>query len=428
MGDAMKRRDFITLAGMGVLDATLGHAVPAMAQTGTERKFSEWGWPQPYETISSASVAWLKGKGWWPLKLGSQPAFTSVPVGVPKGFFKARGIELEVLPFLSGPAINEAAAAGRIQCGMEGNLPFTSLIANNASVRSIAVANPNLKHATLVPLDSPLKRLDDLKGMSSKPAFGIVAGSSAEFYFQEALRAHGMEVGKDVIVKNMTPPDMLLMPQGLTGVVQWQPYVWDQLEVRKNAREIDSIFPYNFYMGNVWMRKEIIDHAPDVAQAMMDAYVEGILYTRYNAGDAIKITEQDPMHKRFPPEIVARIVSRLNNDYKPTWFYPFREFWSQENARVAAWLSKTGRLSRLVTAELYDSYFDSRFADKTLAKLGWAVPRVPPWIPAGWSGTLGHVPYPTYFTEDDLAQPQRFPAPEDLVKPWYFGGRTYEAR
>lgn len=418
------------LAGMGMLATTVGRAGPVLAQgqaVGKGGKFNEWGWPQPYEQVSAKSIEWLKQQGWWPLKLGSQPGFTSMPVAVPKGFMKARGLDVEVLPFLSGPAINEAAAAGRIQGGLEGNLPFTSLIANESPVRCIAAINPLIKHATLVPLNSPLKSLADLKGMSTKPAFGIVAGSSAEFYFQEALRAHGLEVGKDVILKNLTPPDLLLMPEGLTGVVQWQPYVWDHLDIRKNARQIDSIFPYNWYMGNLWIRKEIIDNAPDAVQALVDAYAEGVNFTRYNPKEAIEITTQDVMHKRLAPELVSRLITQVNNLYKPTWWYPHRELWSKENARVADWLAKGGRLRKPVSEQLYASYFDTRFADATFAKLGWKAPPQPPWIPANWPGKVGQVPYPPYLNEDTLKQPQSFPEAGDLVKPWYFAGRTYEA-
>lgn len=419
----MQRRDVIKLGGMTALGVAVSSKAPA--QTATTPKFTEWGWPLPYEQVSARSVAWMKQKGWWPLKMGSQPAFTSLPVAVPKGFMKARGLELEVLPFLSGPAINEAAAAGRIQAGMEGNLPFTSLIANESPIRCIAAVNPVLKHATLVPLNSPLKSLSDLKGMSPKPAFGIVAGSSAEFYFQEALRAHGLEVGRDVTLKSLTPPDLLLLPEGLAGVVQWVPYVWDHLDFRKNARQIDSIFPYNMYMGNLWVSKEIIDNAPDVVQALLDGYAEGVNYTRYDPKDAIEITSQDGMHKRFPPEIVARIITKLNNLHKPTWWYPFRELWSKENSRVAEWLTTTGRLRKPVTEQLYASYFDTRFADVTFAKLGWKVPTTPPWIAQNWTGKIGQIPYPPYLTEDTMTQPASFPEAGDLVKAWYFAGKTY---
>ena len=32
--------------------------------------------------------------------------------------------------------------------------------------------------------------------------------------------------------------------------------------------------------------------------------------------------------------------------------------------------------------------------DKTFAKLGWKVPETPPFLPAGWKGSLDKMPYP----------------------------------
>jgi sulfonate transport system substrate-binding protein len=420
----MKRRDFIVLGGM----TGAGLAASGLPVWGQSRSHTEWGWPQPYTQVSAQSVKWLREQDWWPLKLGSQPGFTGMPVALQKQFFKARGLEMETVAFISGPAINEAVVSGRVHGGLTGNFPFTSLIARDFPVRCIGVMNPNLKHAALVPHDSPFRTLADLKSATGdKPAFGIATGTSSEFFFDEALRVHGMVPGKDVILKNLAPPDMLTMPGGLTGVVQWAPWSWDHLLFRKNARQLASIFPYNFYMGNLYLRREIIEKAPDVAQAVLDGMVEGILFARYRPDEAVKLTQADAMHQRFPKEIIERIVGILNNQYKPTWFYPHTNFWATENARVAKWLFETKRLQRLITADIYEAIFDTRFADKTMETLGWRTPTRPPFIPANWSGRVGQVPYPDYVNEDTLQGQQRFPEPGDLVRPWYFDGTTHAA-
>jgi ABC-type nitrate/sulfonate/bicarbonate transport system substrate-binding protein len=418
----MKRRDFLTTAAA----ATVLTGAPWVARA-QGAKFTEWGWPQPYEMISEGSIKWLKSKDWWPLTIGNQPGFTGIPVTIGKGLYRARGLEATVVPFLSGPAINEAAAAGRVQAGLEGNFPFTTLISKDMPVRCLGAVNPCLKHATVVPPASPLKSLAELKNAGSMPAFGIVVGSSAEFYFTEALRLHGLVGGKDVVLKNMKPTDMLIMPSGLDGFVQWAPYTWEHLLIRKNARQIDAIFPYNFFMGNFWIRQEIVENAPDVAQAYFDGWLEGILYSQLNLADAIKTTQEDPMYKSFPREIVDLNIGKNNNLYKPTWCYPDRAFWSQENGRVAKWLHDNGRLEKPVSAEKYAGYIEPRFAEAAFAKLGWRVPERPTFLPAGWNGKVGQPPYPEYYNEDNLTAPQPFPAPGDLVKDWSFGGKDYKA-
>lgn len=420
----MDRRDFLAGTASGLAAATvLGAARGVHAQAGAA--FTQWGWPQPYKKVSDASIKWLKEQNWWPLQIGSQPGFTGLPIAAGKGLFKERGLEANINAFLSGPAINEAAAAGRVQVGVQGNFPYTTLLSRDFPVRCIAVANPNLKHATLVPLNSPLKSLADVKAMKEKPSFGIVVGSSAEFYFTEALRAHGLDSAKDVVLKNMKPTDMLIMPEGLTGFVQWHPYVWEHLLTRKNAKQIDSIFDYNFYMGNLWVRQEIAQKAPDVAQAILDAYVEGILFTKANLKGANEVFQNDPMYKNFPPETINLINDKLNNIYKPTWFYPDGEFWAAENGRVAAWLKQTGRLPTLVTPETYQKNFEPSFAKQTLATLGLKVPQRPVFIPADWKGKVGSPPYPSYFNEDTLKENQAFPEAGDLAKEWSFMGKQH---
>jgi ABC-type nitrate/sulfonate/bicarbonate transport system substrate-binding protein len=422
----MDRRDFLTLGASSIASASfLSTWNNAHAQSSSS--FTQWGWPQPYQRISDESIKWLKNKDWWPLAIGNQPGFTSLPAAVGKGFFKERGLEIVVNAFLSGPAINEAAVASRVQAGIEGNFPFTTLLARSFPVRCVAIGAPNIKHATLVPLDSPLKSLADIKKLQEKPSFGIVAGSSAEFYFPEALRIHGLDSAKDVVLKNMKPTDMLIMPSGLTGFVQWHPYIWDHVLVRKNARQIDSIYSYNFYMGNVWVRQELIENTPDVVQALVDAYAEGILYTQADVAGANKVFQEDPMYRGFPPEIINLLNEKVNNIYKPHWFYPDAGFWSAENSRVAAWLHQTGRLPSLVTQQMYHDNFEPRFATQTIAKLGWKVPSRPSFIPADWKGKVGSPPYPEYYNEDTLAKPQVFPEAGELQKDWMFGGKLYRA-
>ena len=54
---------------------------------------------------------------------------------------------------------------------------------------------------------------------------GIVTGSSAEFYFTQAAEVVGLQIGKDVVLKNMPPAEQLLMVKGIGAVVPWEPSV-----------------------------------------------------------------------------------------------------------------------------------------------------------------------------------------------------------
>ena len=399
--------------------------IPAAAQS-----FTDWGWPQPYEKVSDKSVAWLKQKGWWPLGFGWQGPFSgqnTINVVMDKaGLLEKRGLDAKFQVFAAGPDVNEAVASARIQVGNGGNFPFTSLLDRGVPVKAIAVVAPNLKHSTVVPLDSPIKKLADFKGSNPPATIGIVTGSSAEFYFTQAAEVVGLKIGKDVILKNMPPGEQLLMAKGIGGVVPWEPSVTILTDIRKTGREVDTIFPYNFYEGRFYVRQELIDNVPDVVQAISDAFMEATLWIRLNPDKAADLLAAEPMLKVYGKPLLLQQTALYNNLYKPTYSYPFAKLWGEEDARIAKWLKERNRLTKALTAQDYEASFDTRFMDKTYAKLGWTVPKRPPFIPANWPGKIGQLPYPPYANAVTLKAPQPWPERGDLTRAWTFNGKTYQ--
>jgi ABC-type nitrate/sulfonate/bicarbonate transport system substrate-binding protein len=412
------------LIAAGALAALMCAIGPAAAQ-----RFTDWGWPQPYERISDKSIAWLKQKGWWPLAFGWQGPFsgqnTTNVVMDKAGLLDKRGLETKFQVFATGPDVNEAVASARIQVGNGGNFPFTSLLDRGVPVRAIAVVAPNLKHSTVVPLDSPVKKLADFKNSNPPATIGIVTGSSAEFYFTQAAEVVGVQIGKDVILKNMPPSEQLLMPRGIGAVVSWEPTVTIIVEDRKAGREVDTIFPYNFYEGMFYVRQELIDNVPDVVQAISDAFMEATLWIRLSPDKAADFLAAEPMLKLYGKPLLLQQTQLYNNIYKPTSGYPFATLWGEENARIAKWLKDRSRLTRTLTARDYEASFDTHFMDKTYAKLGWKIPTHAPFIPANWPGKIGQLPYPPYANVTTLREPQPWPEADDLTRSWAFAGKTY---
>jgi len=407
------------------LAALLSGIVPASAQS-----FTDWGWPQPYERVSQKSVDWLKQKGWWPIGVGWQGPFSgqnTINVVMDKaGLLEQRGIEAKFQVFAAGPDVNEAVASARVQVGNGGNFPFTSLLDRGVPVKAIAVVAPNLKHSTVVPLDSNIKKLGDFKGSNPPATIGIVTGSSAEFYFTQAAEVVGLQIGKDVILKNMPPSEQILMAKGIGAVVPWEPSVTIITENRKTGTEVDTIFPYNFYEGRFYVRQELIDNVPDVVQSISDAFMEATLWIRLNPDKAADLLAAEPMLKNFGKELLLQQTKLYNNLYKPTYSYPFAAMWGEEDARIAKWLKERNRLTKALTANDYEASFDTRFMENTYQKLGWKIPTRAPFLPPNWSGKIGQLPYPEYANAVTLKEPQLWPEASDLTRPWTFNGKTYK--
>jgi sulfonate transport system substrate-binding protein len=240
------------------------------------------------------------------------------------------------------------------------------------------------------------------------------------------MEVNGIVPGKDVILKNMPPGEQMALPKGIDGVVSWDPTPAMMVNERKNGRIIDSIFPYNMYEGQFYVRQEIIDNAPDVAQAFSDAFAEATLWTRRYPDKAAEHMSQDPQLKNFSREILLQQIKAYSNLYKPNHIYPHAEFWGAVNESIFTWLYDQKRLTRPLKAKDFVAAVDDRFMKKTFEKLGWAVPKQPPFIPAGWKGDPGKQPYPEYIHAINTKSPQAFPEKGDLVKAWSFGGQAHK--
>ena len=420
----ISRRIFSALA----IAMVAGLALPVNAQT---TKFSDIGWPESAnEKVSAKSVAWLKEKGWWPMQVAFQPPWsgqnTIMLVMDKTGLLAKRGVDAKFQAFPSGPAINEVIISGRFQFGNGGNFPFTSLFDKGVPVKSIAIINVNLMHAMLVTLDSPIKSINDFKNRKEPATIGLVTGSSAEFYVQSAFKAHGIIIGKDVILKNMPPGEQMAMPKGIDAVVPWDPTPTIMVNERKNARIINDSFPYNIYGSSFYVRQEVIDNAPDVVQAFTDAVVEATLWIRKNPDAAVKAMQEDPNLKNFSPLILRQQIDAYNNLYKPTYLHPLPQFWGKANETTYEWLFDNKRIQTKATAATYAGAVDSRFMDRTFAKLGWATPKIPPFLTASWNAPLDKVPYPTYSTPLNTSKPQQFPEKGDLTRDWSFDGKMFK--
>ncbi len=405
-------------------------ALPGIAHAQTAPAATEWGWPTPYAKVSDKSIAWLKEKNWWPIQVAFQAPWSgqnTVNIVMDRmGLMAQRGVEAKWTAFASGPAINEVLISGRYQAGSGGNFPFTTLVDRKIPVKAIAIQSPNLLHALVVPKDSPLKTIKDLKGQSPPATIGLVTGSSAEFYFQMSAQINGIEIGKDVILKNMPPGEQMSLPKGITGIVAWDPTPTMMTEERKNGRIIDTIFPYNIYEGQFYLRQELVDNVPDVAQAFSDAFAEATLWTRLNPEKAAALMGEDPNLKNYTKEILLQQVRAYNNFYKPTHIFPDAEFYGQVNEPIFKWLHEYKRITRPLTAADFAAAVDDRFMRTTFGKLGWAVPKKPPFLPEAWQGKPNQPPYPPYVNSSSTTTPQSFPEVGDLTKTWAFGGKTYQ--
>ncbi len=375
------------------------------------------GWTVPYERVSDTSIAWLKSQGWWPLSIGyfaDVPGYSAhMPVMKDLRLLEARGLEVTYSSFQSGPPILEAFLSGQTQVTHYGDFPFWNTVDKGVPAVAYGVTGTNVEAALLVRPDSPLLSADDLRKAGKELVIGTTLGSYCEFYLLAMGAQHGIEAGRDYRLAGMSMREAQLLPNGIDAVAVFDPHVTFALD-KGLGRRIDDVYPYYFNTGFEFMRREIHEHAPDVAQALADATVEALLAVRHDPDRAAALYVSDPRAKAWTKAAARAQIDRYVTLYKPTYKYLHADFWAAEDARVVAAQHAAGRLKRNRDATDLATDFAPGYLATTFGKLGWTVPARPVFLPAGWAGEVGKPPYPTYDNARTLTTPQRWPEPGDV--------------
>ena len=149
--------------------------------------------------------------------------------------FKPLGVNIKWIDFQFGPPLLEAINVGSLDFGYVGDAPPIFAQSGGAKIRYVAaVTSRGNNQAILVPQDSPIETLADLKG--KKIAFG--KGSSAHNLLVAALEKAGV-ASTDITPVPLAPADATAaFTKGAVDAWSiWDPYV-ALAELKFNARAI----------------------------------------------------------------------------------------------------------------------------------------------------------------------------------------------
>ncbi|MBX9651807.1 MAG: aliphatic sulfonate ABC transporter substrate-binding protein [Xanthobacteraceae bacterium] len=164
--------------------------------------------------------------------------------------FKPLGIEIKWIDFQFGPPLLEAINVGSVDFGFVGDSPPIFAQAGGAKIRYVAaVKSDGNTQAIIVPQDSPIKTLADLKG--KRVAFG--RGSSAHNLLVASLEKAGL-AWSDITPAPLAPADATaaFVKGSVDAWSIWDPYL-ALAELKEKARVIafdkDVHKPNAFYIA-----------------------------------------------------------------------------------------------------------------------------------------------------------------------------------
>jgi sulfonate transport system substrate-binding protein len=163
--------------------------------------------------------------------------------------FKPLGIDIQWVDFQFGPPLLEAINVGSVDFGYVGDSPPIFAQSANARIRyAAAIKQDGNTQAIIVPKDSPIRTLADLKG--KRIAFG--RGSSAHNLLVAALEKAGI-AWSDIVPTPLAPSDATaaFVKGSIDAWSIWDPYL-ALAELKESARVIafdkDIHKPYSFYI------------------------------------------------------------------------------------------------------------------------------------------------------------------------------------
>ncbi|UWU78707.1 sulfonate ABC transporter substrate-binding protein [Bradyrhizobium huanghuaihaiense] len=164
--------------------------------------------------------------------------------------FAAQGIEVKWVEFSSGPPMMEAMNVGSVDYGAVGDSPPVFAQAAGAAIVYAAGQPITNGQGILVPKDSPIRSIAELKGRR----VGFTKGSSAHNIVVQTLEKAGLTYA-DITPVYLTPPDA--GPAFANGSIEawaiWDPYfaigeTKQNGRILINAREVTKA--NSFYIAN----------------------------------------------------------------------------------------------------------------------------------------------------------------------------------
>ena len=234
--------------------------------------------------------------GYWPIAAGL-PFYLAVE----NGFFKEAGLNVEAVRFASPSQIAEAMVAGRIHGSANGTASAALGLAEIVSpgLLKIVCSNPaNYKHVLdefLVPIDSTVKSIKDLKGKKVACGPGIQNIVLTKIMLEKNgitdVTPIELPVGQHVpaLAAGQIDAVYTLEPTGTVGTIKKLTRVLETGVISKYVLD-DPEAPW--FGGTASVTTTLIKERPEAVRKYVAAYAKGVDYVQKNPDQARQAMEK----------------------------------------------------------------------------------------------------------------------------------------
>jgi len=241
--------------------------------------------------------------------------FTPVDVGVAKGFFAKRGLDIQIINFAGSAKLHQGLAAGAADIGL-GSGPELAFIAKGAPVMAIAAyAGPPSDLVVATRMDLPIKTAADLKGRK----IGVsTVGSLTDWCVRELSRQQGW--GKDginvVYLGSISAEVAGLQSKNVDGATQdvSSALKLEQEGVAHAIVNFGKVIPH-FIVHVTFATNGLIQQHPDEVRGFNAGWFQSVAWMRGHKDETVKIIAP-VMHQT--PDIAAKVYDQVMSEFSDT--------------------------------------------------------------------------------------------------------------
>ena len=231
-------------------------------------------------------------------------AFGATEVGIEAKVFEKEGIEIEVTSFRGDAQLQQALAAGGVDVGL-GSGPGLGFRAKGAPAIGVAAMyGPPANLALVLPLDTPVKTIGDLKG---KRIGVTTTGSLTDWLVRELSRQQGWgSDGIQILALGQMQARLAAMQRGeLDGMVieAATGYELEEAGKAKNFLLFGDIAK-DFYTHVIFATDDMIANRPQLLRRFLRGWFKNIAFMRANK-DFVVASEAKTIEVK--PSIAAKI-------------------------------------------------------------------------------------------------------------------------
>jgi NitT/TauT family transport system substrate-binding protein len=272
-----------------------------------------------------------------PIKIGFWPIASGLPLyaGLERGFFKEAGLNVEGAKFASAQQVAEAMIAGRIQGSANGTASAALGLAEISSpgLFKIICSNPSnhklVLDQILVPKDSPIKSIAELKGKKVASGPGIQNVTLAKLILEKNGIVNPsvieLPVGQHVAALAAGQVDAVytLEPTGTTGRLKG---LTRELENGVIAKYVLGNADALWFGGSASVTTAFMKERPDEMRKYVAAYAKSVDFVRKNPAEARKHLDG---FTAIDPSLVNEVPLAgftLYNEFTPADIAAFQKF------------------------------------------------------------------------------------------------------